>query len=322
MKNIYLILLLFLFNNYLISQNIIFSDPNFKYSLVNEFVVDIDGNGSGDTNADTNNDGEIDIQEAESVINLLFWFNDYSSVKELENFINLEKLLFYDNNLSTINLSKNSKLKELRYIKNENTEIDLSKNLDLEFLDLNDNKLTNLDVSKNVLLYYIGIDSNNLTSFDTSQNSNLTVFRCTNNKLEYLNIKNSKNSILTDFNSTGNTNLSCIQVDDIDYSKNQTTWFKDDSSSYQTDCNLLSVADYNFSNEIKFHPNPTDNSIEFDSKYFNEIKTVEIFDLNGKIILQKKKDFKTLELTNLIRGVYIIKITTEYSSITKKIVKL
>lgn len=322
MKKSYLILLLFLFNNYLISQNIIFSDSNFKYSLVNDLVVDTDGDGNGDIDADTNDDGEISIQEAQVVENLLFWFNDYSSVKELENFINLEKLLLYDNNLSTLDITKNIKLKELRCSRNNISELDLSNNLDLEFLWVATNKLESLDVSKNTLLFYIDIGYNKIASFNTTLNPNLIYLVCTNNELESLNIKNSKNSILTNFNSIGNGNLTCIQVDDIDYSENQTTWFKDDSSTYQTDCNSLSIVDFDLSKEIRIYPNPTTNSIALDSKYLNSIKKVELFNTQGKVVFQKYKNIKTLELSNLTRGVYFLKISTEFKSTTKKIIKL
>ncbi len=44
-------------------QIIDFPDPNFKNALVNTKCVDTNGNGTPESDADLNNDGEIDVSE-------------------------------------------------------------------------------------------------------------------------------------------------------------------------------------------------------------------------------------------------------------------
>lgn len=46
------------------AQIIDFPEGSFKYALLNSEVVDLDGDGTVDSNIDTNNDGEIQISEA------------------------------------------------------------------------------------------------------------------------------------------------------------------------------------------------------------------------------------------------------------------
>lgn len=51
-------------------QIINFPDPNFKKALVSSLCVDTNNDGAGDEDADLNNDGEIQVSEAEEVKSL------------------------------------------------------------------------------------------------------------------------------------------------------------------------------------------------------------------------------------------------------------
>ena len=65
-------------------------------------------------------------------------------------------------------------LTELDCFNNQLTSLDVSKNTALEILYCSDNKLISLDVSKNTALIVLDCSSNNLTSLDLSQNTALT----------------------------------------------------------------------------------------------------------------------------------------------------
>lgn len=76
---------------------------------------------------------------------------------------------------------------------NQLTTLDMSKNTELKILDCQRNKLITLDVSKNTALTTLGCGTNQLTSLDLSKNTALTSLKCYNNQLTTLDVsKNTK----------------------------------------------------------------------------------------------------------------------------------
>jgi Leucine-rich repeat (LRR) protein len=65
-------------------------------------------------------------------------------------------------------------LQRLRIIHNQISSVDLSKNTNLTWLSLWDNKLTSIDVSSLRKLEYFGAGDNDIVTFDVSRNANLT----------------------------------------------------------------------------------------------------------------------------------------------------
>ncbi len=73
-------------------------------------------------------------------------------------------------------------------------------------------------------------------------------------------------------------------------------------------------------NQITVYPNPANNIILIET---NSIKSIELIDLQGKTILSKKSCNKGVELLNISRleeGIYIIKVISESSISSQKIV--
>ena len=81
---------------------------------------------------------------------------------------------------------------------NDLTELDVSKNTELVSLDCSLNKLTSLDVTKNTELKELYCYSNQLTKLDVSRNTKLEKLFCGKNNIASLDIKNCPN-ILKDF---------------------------------------------------------------------------------------------------------------------------
>jgi hypothetical protein len=97
------------------------------------------------------------------------------------------------------------------------------------------NPLESLDVSSNTALTNLFCDGNQLTSLDVSSCTALTLLWCQVNQLECLNVKNGNNTAFTNFNAEGNQNLTCIEVDDVNYST--ANWTDIDSqTSFSIDC--------------------------------------------------------------------------------------
>ena len=69
-----------------------------------------------------------------------------------------------------------------------------------------------------------------------SNNAALTSLHCYNNQLLCLNVKNGNNTSFIDFFANGNFNLSCIEVDDVNFSTINWTSIAA-QTSFSEDCN-------------------------------------------------------------------------------------
>ena len=105
-------------------------------------------------------------------------------------------LYCYNNQLTSLDVSKNTALTELFCYNNQLTSLDVSKNTKLKLFGCDHNQLTSLDVSKNTALTDLYCDDNQLTSLDVSKNTALTNLVCSQNQLTSLNV--SKNTALTE----------------------------------------------------------------------------------------------------------------------------
>ena len=90
-----------------------------------------------------------------------------------------------------------------------------------------------------------------------------------------------------------------------------------DSSKYTVN---ISTGINNVKNaNIKIYPNPTNNIINFEGLTKNENNTIQIFDVQGKLVIIKTITEKgTIDLSELNKGVYVIKI----GEVAQRIVKM
>ncbi|QIE58640.1 T9SS type A sorting domain-containing protein [Rasiella rasia] len=231
-------------------QIIEFPDSDFKNALVNTNCVDTDGDGIVDDNADTNNDGEIEIDEAQAVISLNLYNRDISSLIGIEYFENIEILSCSQNQLAQLDLSQNILLTNLNLRNNLLTTINISQNTNLEGIEIAHNNLQNIDISQNINLLGLECSSNNLSSLDISQNTNLLGLACSNNSLNELDVTSNLNLKILDayhnnLSSIDLTNNSALErlwlndnfLTDLDVSQNPLIW------RLHVDNNLLSNID-------------------------------------------------------------------------------
>jgi hypothetical protein len=183
---------------------IFIKDANFEQALIDQ-KIDSDGK----------LDGQIKSNDALKVTKLdLNGINKSvtMAIKDLtgiESFTNLRTLDCSNNELSTLDISKNLALIDLRCSHNKLNSLDISKNLALSILHCINNNLISLDVSKNTALTVLVCSQNKLTTIDLSKNSALTILFCDSNKLTTLNV--SYNLALTDFYCDSN-NLSTLDI--------------------------------------------------------------------------------------------------------------
>ena len=122
------------------------------------------------------------------------------------------------NQLTTLDVSRNTALTKLRCSDNQLTALDVSQNTSLTWFFCSKNQLKALDVSKNTALTGLNCSNNQLTALDVSQNIALTGLNCSHNQLTALDV--SKNTALTELDCSNN------QLTTLDVSQNTSlTWF-------------------------------------------------------------------------------------------------
>ena len=197
---------------------------------------------------DISGDNKVPTFYIESITSLNVSNKSISDITGIEAFVSLQSLNIKNNNLSSIDISKNINLTNLSAQDNSLTALDLSNNTNLQILGIARNSLTSLDVSNNTQLTELYGASNSITSLDLSKNPSLTIIGLNPNALTSLNIKNGNNTAITTFELSGNSELTCILVDDADYST--TNWTSVDSGVIFSDVSCYTeytlIPDANF----------------------------------------------------------------------------
>ena len=121
----------------------------------------------------------------------------------------LESLDCANNQLTALDISQNTTLESLNCANNQLTALDISQNTALESLICAGNKLTALNVSGNATLKFLNCSMNELTELNVDQNAALNTLNCRNNRLTSLNV--SRNLNLQDLNCSTNQ-LSALDV--------------------------------------------------------------------------------------------------------------
>ena len=100
-------------------------------------------------------------------------------------------VLFFEcsgENITSLDISKNSQLKVLDCSQNSLTSLDVSKNTNIGTLNCSNNNLSSLSISKNTVLSILKCSDNRIASLDLSKNTGLFELRCSNNKLTSLDL--------------------------------------------------------------------------------------------------------------------------------------
>ena len=129
---------------------------------------------------DTNKDSSLSDTEIAAVEEIACYDKGISNLKGIEYFTALRSLNCGRNQLTSLDVSKNTALTKLYCKKNQLTVLDVSKNTALTYLRCNYNQLTSLDVSKNTALTKLYCSNNQLTSLDVS-NTNVDELDCRGN---------------------------------------------------------------------------------------------------------------------------------------------
>jgi len=147
----------------------------------------------------------------------------------------LQYLYCSENQLTSLNLNGNIFLTDLTCNNNLLADLDLGNNTFLQYLYCSENQLTSLDVSNNTFLKEFYCYENQLTSLDVSNNMFLEYIACEKNKLTSLNLKNGNKYGPFPY-LENNPDLRCVQVDDVVYSNEKWSEYKDETACFSEDC--------------------------------------------------------------------------------------
>ena len=203
MKKIYFLLLSFCFFNGLSAQIINIPDVNFKAMLLaanssnatasTQTPIYNADNGVWEVSSynkiDTNNNGEIEVNEALVIKSLNIYGASISNLTGIENFTNLNTLFCEENQLTTLDVSALTNLSSLFCAKNQLSYLNVSGLTKLDQLGCETNLLTNLDVSTLSKLTYLSCFDNKLTSLDLSGINTLVTVFCEDNDITNLDLK-------------------------------------------------------------------------------------------------------------------------------------
>jgi Leucine-rich repeat (LRR) protein len=287
--------------------------------------IDTDGKNGSVLLSDITNVKSIDVSNS-----------GITNLSGIEYFSSLETLICKGNSLTTLNVSYNRALKYLDCSNNPLTTLDVSKNILLVELYCDGivsikNKISNtktnaavsltvLDLSNNPFLTKLSCSNNQLVSLDVSKNTHLATLNCSNNNLQNLNVNNGNNTNMLNLNFKNNASLSCIKVDNEDYSNGNWALAKDASAIYSKTACTLGVNDL-ISDKIILYPNPIKGQLHIDNIV---LEKTTIYDALGKLIqttkFTKGSNSNNLDVSNLTRGVYFIYLQTEDSGVVKKII--
>ena len=310
------------------AQDVNIPDANFKAYLL------------GVSDINTNNDTEIQMSEASAFAGTIYVRNnDILDLTGIEAFTQITQLNCSRNDLTTLDVSNNTQLTfldcgdnqltsiditaltnllDFRTSISDITNVDLSNNLLLERFEALLSGLTSLDVSNNTVLNHIQLVSE-VPELDLTNNNMLELIQVGGSTTTILDLRNGNNTIVTEFEILNAPNLTCIFVDDANYSN--TNWTNIDAAANnfvetQGECDTLSITESELSN-INIYPNPFNTQLFI--KGLQEATSIKIYNVLGQLVLSTTDT--SINTNKLSSGLYIITVETENGSISKKIVK-
>ncbi|MFN3753949.1 T9SS type A sorting domain-containing protein [Flavobacterium sp.] len=290
------------------AQIINIPDANFKNALVNTLCVDNNSFYGGDVDADTNNDGEIQISEALLVTKLILNNYNISSLTGIEYFTNLVSLEVGGNPLITLNLQIPS-LKKLTCHNAQLTELIVDGLPNLEEIFCGGNLITYLDLS-----------STNVFQLNVSSNPNLVWVNIKNGVLNgcVILLMPGVDYTCADYLDCPALRFICLDDEEAN-SQSFYSSYPQNEVQFVTDC-TLAVRDKVINTFFTLYPNPTNGILNLALSPETIVKEVYIYNMVG----QKVVTFNSVafDVSFLSQGTYFITLETDKGKATQPFVKL
>ncbi len=320
MKTILYFLLLLLISIPAPAQITYIPDPVFERFLISQNI---------DSDGEIN--GQVLTSDIENITELIILghhgWGDITDLSGIEGFVALEKLKITFTHINILNLSQNRELRELNCGSNQLTTLDLSSNTKLELLFCGNygldvgpfTEVEELDLRHNPKIRLI--DAYDMIS------------------LKKINLRNKNNNpdvtIITDLSPWGFTfpdydpneirNTVCIEVDNPTAAENNrypySHWRiakKHVAISFSDNC-TLSTTKFE-TKQLAVYPNPATDTLHLDVPHEINVEQLMLFDTLGKKVLDQPYITNTISVSELTKGIYILKIVTNQGVQTQKII--
>jgi hypothetical protein len=265
---------------------------------------------------------ELDVTNCTSLWYLSCGTNSLTNL-DLTGNILLEEVRCWENQLTTLDLSQNPNINLVSCFDNLITAINLTNTFNLDTLGCHINpleELININDCENLRTLY-SVDTQ-LSNLDLSQNPLLfNVTLDDNPNLEFVNLKNGNNEVISTFFAFNCPQFSCLVVDDP-LADNDNIFVEANTILVDSveDCNL-SINENELQNLIDIYPNPVIDVLFIKNNTGIKIERIAVYNILGKVVLRENNNFNNLNLSDLTSGILFVKIETENGIITKKIIK-
>lgn len=175
-------------------------DPNFEQALI-------------DLGHDDFIDGQV-LTSSLSGLDSLILDGNYliTNLDGIQDFLDLQTLIYNDGDLTTLDLSNNINLKTIRLSDNSLSSININGLNSIDTLVLTSNQLTSIQLNTNSSIEYLSLGFNLFNNIDLSGNPNITYLDCQGNQLVTLDLTN--NLLLKDL-FCGNNLISSLNLNQL-----------------------------------------------------------------------------------------------------------
>lgn len=292
------------------SQTVNIPDPIFEGILVYQGI-----------DSDQQINGQILSSDAFSVEELDLYYDvpdidPIYSLQGIEEFTNIHTLTVVLAQIpdQSINFNAFNNLVNLYFLSNGFSNIDVSQNSELESIWVGN-------------LYEDLGPFNIIESLDLSNNPNINEINAWGlSSLNTINLRNNNNEYVSVFlgNPHNYPYNVCIEVDDVNSALENlapyNTWEITGNYFFSEKCSL-SVESF-VKNNYKIYPNPSSDYIfiEEQMNIDNKIHSVQILDINGKLIKNINNGLEKIFVGDIISGNYLLIINTSKGNLVEKIV--
>jgi len=230
-----------------------------------------------------------------------------SDLTGIQDFTALNYLYCDNNQLTSLDVTKNTALTTLWFSRNLLTSLDVTQNTALNELLGNFNDLTSFDVSKNTSLTNLSLYGNKLTSLNVQKNIALKSLTCTGNALNSLDV--TQNVDLISMSCNGNSNLKTICVASVAAVITNSSFIKDFTAEWSETCVITDLYENNFGVETSVYPNPTQGQFTVSVVNNAEVSVVNIL---GKEVMRNvvSKGNTNVSLEFVPAGIYLVRINS------------
>jgi Leucine-rich repeat (LRR) protein len=282
----------------------------------------------------SNNLSDLNINETPNLIGFICYDNNFTSL-DLSVTQNLLYVSCSDNAITDLNVNGLFQLEQINASANLISSIDLSGLDNLNYLTLSNNTISDINVSNLSNLIQFDIAYNDLSELDCSQSGVIQLFCNNNPNLTTINTRNANVSysdpdlLYFAFNFDNLPLLESICMDEGEvYNLNHTLYNLNENVVVYTgeNCDIVTVVPPlsvdNFENSsVTIYPNPIQDIFSISANSIINRSTVTIFNSIGQRLKTFSKDSSFFDISDLMSGIYYLKIETDQGTISEKIIK-